>query len=342
VKAPATTASDTWIDVPGMICADGVTGTGIWISRGASANLLLVISGGGACWSADRCPPDALRRFGRIEFEGYFPNLKPNSVLDRGLAGNPFATWTHVFVPYCTGDVHAGGGVTQDFGAGNTWRHGGYANLQLAVARVVQEVGARPPQVVVSGFSAGGYGALLALDLVHAAWDPGAATSLDAALVDDSGPTFVGTAEMPAQLLSAWWDAWGLASTLGAVCPGCATDLSQAWTGVHARHPADRLALLSTTRDAAMRGFFGVTSTAPMDALTFTAGLEGICAKLASSAFDHGADHEAACFEVDGASSTAHAMFWNPGAYQTSGGVKLLDWLGQLASDDPAWAPAGP
>jgi len=39
---------------------------------------------------------------------------------------------------------------------------------------------------------------------------------------------------------------------------------------------------------------------------------------------------------------TNHTMLASTGTLQTSGGVSLIHWLGQMASDDPAWAEAGP
>jgi hypothetical protein len=335
---PAATApSQGWLDVAGMKCADG-SPTGLWLSRGSGPELLLVLSGGGACWSADRCPTDVLSQFGKAEWDFLqLLHLMDGSIADRTIPRNPFRTWNIVFVPYCTGDVHAGDATNDYVGVlPTTWRQRGFANLEAAIDRVKAEVPA-PARVVVSGFSAGGFGALVAHDLVHGAWDPGAATSLDAVLLDDSGPTFIGTAQMPAQLLADWWDAWNLASTLGAACPGCRSDLSQAWDGLHARYPNDRLALLSTTQDSTMRGFFAdPVNATTMDPMVFQAGLDALCTHLSDAARFDG---RAACFRVAGAQ---HTMILDAGSFAAGGSEPLWDWLTQLVTDDPSWGPAGP
>jgi hypothetical protein len=327
----ATTPSEGWLDVAGMRCADG-TGTGLWLSRGTSPDLLLVLSGGGACWSADRCPGDVPSQFGKAEWDLLqLFHLMDGSIADRTMAQNPFRAWNLVFIPYCTGDVHAGDAVNDYVGiVPTTWRQGGFANLEAAVARVRAEVPA-PGRIVVSGFSAGGFGALVAHDLVHAAYGPGP----EYTLLDDSGPTFVGTAQMPGQLLADWWDAWNLASTLGATCPGCSADLSQAWDGLHARHPSDRLALLSTTQDSTMRGFFAdPVNATTMDPMVFQTGLGALCDKLAGLG-----GHTAACFRVAGAQ---HTMILGPASFSAGGTEPLWGWLTKLVTDDPAWGPAGP
>ena len=109
------------------------------------------------------------------------------------------------------------------------------------------------------------------------------------------------------------------------LCPACAGDLSEIWTVLAAGHPEDRFALLTTTQDLTMRGFFG-----GMDAATFEDAIGALTAKL------DGLDGNAAAFVVGGALATDHALFLHPGAY-TAGDVALLGWLEALVSDDLTW-----
>jgi hypothetical protein len=314
-----------WIDVPGMFCGDG-SPTGIGISRGSADAVLVYLSGGGACWSDIEC--DVLfRSFGRSEFDlGRF--LVGDTILDRSLPGNPFATWTVVFVPYCTGDVHAGDSQ-QPYAGG--WNHHGYRNLQAAVARMAAEV-ARPAQVVVAGSSAGGFGSLVAYDLVRTAWpaDPG----VTGALLDDSGPTFVGTTMDG--IRDVWWDVWGLGSTVGTLCPACATDLSEIWGALRERHLADRLALVSTTQDLEMRDFFGD----PADDFTGPVFQEALAELTAKIEFP---DIGAAVFRVGAPYQEHHALLLSSSlaSYATSDGTTLLDWLSDMAAERP-WTSKGP
>lgn len=319
-------AASGWVDVPGMICADG-TPTGIGISRGSADRVLVYLSGGGACWSEAACDAD-LRSFGRAEFD-LGSLYVGGTILDRTLAGNPFATWTMVFIPYCTGDVHAGDS-RQDYGTAGTWNHHGYRNLGAAVARMAAAL-APPTQVVVAGSSAGGFGSLLAYDLVRAEWSAAAGT--EGALVDDSGPTFVGTA-IPEAIRTAWWASWNLSSTVGAHCPACedGLDLSRIWAALRTRHGTDRFALVSTTEDATMRSFFG-----GIDGPSFEAALRELAAKLA-------ADPDAAVFQIGG--STRHAPLFSPFTSflveAAADETPLLTWLSDMAAGSPSWTSKGP
>ncbi len=240
-----------WNAVDGMLCADG-SPTGLGVSLGTRNRVLVVLSGGGACWSGSCAASVPRGPFGATEF-AVFASFAAGTILDRSLPGNPFADWNLVFVPYCTGDVHAGGDVTMTY-AGVSWRHHGRANLDAAVARIAAAFPA-PEKVAVAGFSAGGFGALLAFDLARARW-PAAATGPRIYLVDDSGQTFVGN-DLPQALRDAWWASWNLDATITPLCAACKTDLSALWSVLHAAHPGDRLALLTTTQDATMSAFFG-------------------------------------------------------------------------------------
>ena len=236
----------TFAPVAGMACADG-SPTGVGVSRGRDDAVLVFLNGGGACWGASACAASR-GPFGAADM-ALAQQLVGSTILDRRLAGNPFAGFTMVFVPYCTGDVHAGD-ADRIYG-GVPWQHHGRRNLEAALAWIATAL-PRPARVVVAGSSAGGFGALLAYDLVRTQWPEGGASPVGAALVDDSGPTLVGTA-LPASLRTAWWDAWNLGSTVTPLCPGCQDDLSQIWSTVSAAHPSDRFALLSSTQDATMR-----------------------------------------------------------------------------------------
>jgi len=317
-----------WNPVPGMQCADG-SATGIGLLPGRSDKVLFYLSPGGACWGSATCGSDILRKFGAIEYLAvqYYAS---GTIFDRTVAGNPFKDWTFVFVPYCTGDVHAGQSVATH--GGETWQHRGWANLHAAVAAVTGGL-TRPAEVVVAGSSAGGFGALAAYDLVRAEWDPAGGTS--AMLLDDSGPTFVGNA-MPPQLLARWWDVWGLGSTIGSICAGCERDLSAVWPALHGRHPVDRLALVSTLQDATMIGFFADPDLQipEMAATTFQANVDALAAALTPLGPNVG------MYQIGGAAQQRHALlddsiFLGPANPQ---GPALLDWVSAMVAFDPTWA----
>lgn len=152
VRAPATCR-----------CSDG-SPYHFWVRRGDPERLLFFLEGGGACFSAGTC--------------GTNPTFVP--ALDGGAeqpaaagAGifateddrNPFADWSMVYVPYCTGDLHLGDAV-HDYGEGVVVEHNGAVNGGTALASAATAFpGAR--QVVVAGSSAGSAGAPLYGGLAH-------------------------------------------------------------------------------------------------------------------------------------------------------------------------------
>jgi hypothetical protein len=112
-------------------------------------------------------------------------------------ATNPFQNWTKVFLPYCTQDLHIGGGVTNAFPEITVERYGAVnARTALSYVRDVlwaaidaaEPDGFRPDRltVLLSGSSAGGYGTaynyhwvLDDLRWVHTTAVPDAALGMD-------------------------------------------------------------------------------------------------------------------------------------------------------------------
>ncbi len=81
---------------------------------------------------------------------------------------NPFRNWTVVQLPYSTGDFHAGAGINEVTGLDGepmTVHHAGYTNLEL-VLDSVKEVTGTPSQLLITGGSAGGFGAAINADRV--------------------------------------------------------------------------------------------------------------------------------------------------------------------------------
>jgi len=127
---------------------------GVWPGR--EDRLVVNFIGGGACWDALTC---GLQTFtpdvdGVVDIldEGRFPGI-----FDMTDPENPIGDYTHVVVPYCTGDVHWGENVeryTDDIRI----RHIGAVNTRTVLAWVREQVDA-PERVLTTGCSAGGYGA---------------------------------------------------------------------------------------------------------------------------------------------------------------------------------------
>ena len=74
-------------------------------------------------------------------------------------AKNPFANWWHVYIPYCTGDVHAGN-QTKDYGI-TTIHHRGAVNAQTAMKWAWANLPKNPDTVATVGCSAGSMGSFV-------------------------------------------------------------------------------------------------------------------------------------------------------------------------------------
>jgi hypothetical protein len=298
----------TWVPFPDTACQDG-SPTGLAVSAGTGPDLVLFLNGGGACWDFLTCEVLALATrgpFGEAEFEALRAGVLPGSILDRTLPGNPFADATLVFVPYCTGDVHAGDRVATYTGTGGpaTYLHVGRPNLQAFLRRLAVTWPA-PRRLVVSGASAGGFGALLEYDAVRRRWP-----AAQGFLVDDSGPPLGEGAISPA-LLAAWREAWGIDPLLEPLCgPACETAFGPALGAVAARWPEDRLAILSSLRDSVIAGYFQLPAAA------FEGHLRAMARDLVAPL------PNARVFLVPG---EQHTMLGAPPNFTQ--GVPLLDWL---------------
>lgn len=129
--------------------------------RGGTVNkLAIVFDGGGACWDATTCGlADAI-------FSPTADEELPepgDGIGDKTNPENPFKDWYHVFIPYCTGDIHWGDSVMtyQPEGDGDpiTIQHKGRVNTQ-AVLDWVYERFEQPETIFVTGVSAGAYGSI--------------------------------------------------------------------------------------------------------------------------------------------------------------------------------------
>lgn len=317
---PLDAAPDRWtpVMIDGMTCADG-TPTGVAVNPAPEAavapRVFIYLMGGGACWDEDSCY-DHPRATSIAEpalpqaFVG--SDLTGAPFFDRRRVDNPFAGDHLVFVPYCTGDLHAGD-RTAVYGGRQT-RHGGARNFQRLAARLAAAWPATT-RVVLAGGSAGGYGAVLNWDRALDAF-PRARVDV----VDDSGPPFPPPHFAPA-LLADWGGAWGLAATVPADCPTCATDLSAHVAHGLARARGGRIGLLSSVGDAVIASYLG------LDAVGIGRGL---------AALSRNAPVGFGAFLVPG---DGHVLLGGP---FIAGGQDAFGWLTHMLSDDAAWGSVGP
>ncbi len=306
----------TWQSTSGAKCDDG-TQTGVGIFKTASPNLLVFMMGGGACWDYDSCVASSLSThgpFGKDEFAGALAQ-SGRSALGTAEA-NPFASWNKIYVPYCTGDLHTGNHVSTyknvSGGDAHELHHVGRTNVEAMVKDVLPAF--TPKTVVISGSSAGGFGALFNYKLIRDQFP-----TAKAYLVDDAAPTLkLGDSQKevrPKALAS-----WGSAAVLNDLCASCLDQWADVLPALATRYADDRFALLSTDQDGIMRFFFGLSGP------DFKASLNDLIATR------YDTQPRAKYWIVPG---TRHTFFGDPPA-------DLFRWLGQMTTNDPAWESVKP
>jgi hypothetical protein len=237
----------TWIDFPDSFCRDGST-SGLLVSLASSSDeLMIFLDGGGACFDLLSCKlADAAA-----------PKHPPKSagLFDRTNPQNPVRSWNFVYVPYCTGDVHAGtnphGKVA---GVSGVQRFVGRLNLEAFLQRIVPTF-AHVGRVLLTGTSAGGFGAAASAILVQRAF-----SKVKVATIDDSGPPLSG-ADLAPCLQAKWRDLWGLDGSMladcGTRCPNrddFVFDYAQYWAELYQDRSSG---LIESTHDSVISAFFG-------------------------------------------------------------------------------------
>jgi hypothetical protein len=241
-----------WLEIPGMKCGDGST-TGIGVSKSSKSNKLLVyMEGGGACWDETSCTvPTAtfLSGFGEVAFD--VAVKARGGIFNRFNGDNPFRDYSFVYVPYCTGDVHAG---SKDQGVAGV-HFVGFDNMGLALERIVPTFPAQD-RVVLTGTSAGGFGALLNYHRTAVAFD-----KTPVHLLDDSGPPLTPKYFTPdrQQLMLGAWDAEQ--NFPHDICPQAKIGaVHEVYGCLATTYPERRFGLVTSRWDAVIRTFFGVYS----------------------------------------------------------------------------------
>ncbi|RLN58423.1 hypothetical protein BBJ28_00007441 [Nothophytophthora sp. Chile5] len=138
------------------------------------SKLMIFFQGGGACTDQDTCAFGLQCSLGASATFTTVATSSSAGVLNRSLESNMFKDWNIVFIPYCTGDVHAGSkvlpayesgieellGNPQCLGLDFPMHMNGYNNTQAALKWALENY-PDPDSLVVGGESAGSLGAQL-------------------------------------------------------------------------------------------------------------------------------------------------------------------------------------
>jgi len=151
-----------WTQVaPGgdTICSRG-TEYFFMVRKGSVNKIVIDFMGGGACWNDTTCSfADAIFNENLDAFDGMEGDVDLPGIYDRTEEANPFKDWYHIFIPYCTGDIHWGNSEVDYGDAAGVIHHKGAVNAQSVMDWISENFSA-PEKIFVTGCSAGAYGAI--------------------------------------------------------------------------------------------------------------------------------------------------------------------------------------
>lgn len=298
-------------------CSDG-SPYHYWIRPADPTRVVYFLEGGGACFSAGTCGPGSSTYKRNLADGADVAAGAPatGGIFDLDDERNPFADWSMVFVPYCTGDLHLGDN-TQDYGDGVVVQHKGATNARTAL----DAAAARFPdaeQVVVAGSSAGSAGAPLYAGLAHDLLPDADVTLLadgSAAYPDDEGITAA---------IGALWGAFDLLPDWPEQTGPPPGDWSLPRLFVQAgRHVPDmRLASINSAYDEVQAGFSALIGQ-PGDLLTM---IDGNNALIESEGID---------LRWWVGPGTEHTVLGRDSFYTDEvDGTSLRDWVADLVAGE--------
>lgn len=133
-----------------------------YVYKGNPDKVVIDFSGGGACWNEENCSEDSktfepnvnyIRDYAKNGFQGIYKKDEP---------ANPLKDWTHIIIPYCTGDIHWGNKTStyvRENGETFTIQHKGAINAK-SVINWTKENFTDPRKLFITGCSAGAYGSI--------------------------------------------------------------------------------------------------------------------------------------------------------------------------------------
>ncbi len=248
-EAPSSASAGGWVEHQtgsDCKCASG-TDYNFWTRDASQTKVVFYLEGGGACFSADTCS------FTDGTYSVYAGHkgspADAGGMFSLSRKANPFADWSFIYMPYCTGDVHIGNSV-HEYAPGLVVNHNGSRNVQHGLDYLSDHY-PDATEVFVMGSSAGGvaaplYGGLISDILPNA----------NISVLADGAGSYPDIPDLNAQLA----DLWGSMS----VVPDWSVNAgmtAQDWSlpglyvqsGLH--DPSIRMARFDYARDRVQAGF---------------------------------------------------------------------------------------
>ena len=296
-----------------------------WARRGVSNNLVVYFDGGGACWDDVTCSLPRLARDARDD-DGFYkgeliPGDNPNEmrgIFDLDNPRNPVRDWSFVYVPYCTGDVHSGSSTAHytnpDTNAPYTIQHRGADNFRVVLEWMRANFDA-PDEILVTGSSAGAYGAATHYGRIRDVFPGGRAVMLGDAGQGVTTPDFL-------ELRNGNWQYDLPESVFGPDAQLTSDDDIVAMLAAH--YPNDRFAQYTTAHDVTQSGFYALMGA--------TNACQAWTAKMATDLTVR--QERAANFRSYLADGQSHTILRSPLFYaEQSGGAPFAEWVSGLLGD---------
>jgi hypothetical protein len=322
------TRADGWLEVrPGgeTLCSRG-TEYAYFVRPGDPEKVVVEFQGGGACWDDVTCSVAGAIFSEDIEDTRSAVGLYRQGIYDHDNPDNPFKGWTHVMVPYCTGDVHWGNADT-DYGTGEdkfTIHHRGYVNALSAIGWVQNEL-AEPAKIAVTGCSAGGYGSI-----VWSAWMMENYPEAKVLQFSDSAAGIITD-----QFFADSFPQWGVDKAFPAWIPELDLsiidymdlELGDVYEIIGNHYPQSRIAQYNTVQDKTQVFYY--------EAMNGDGGGTGWTERMADSVFK--IKEATPNFNMYMAGGDVHCTIPIGDFYTREvNGVRLVDWLSDYMEDDAA------
>jgi hypothetical protein len=318
---------DGWQEVkPGgdTLCARGGE-FAFFVYPGNSDKVVIDFIGGGGCWDAETCKP------GSQTFTDSIDNLREQAdrgilygVYDKSIAENPYRDWTHVAIPYCTGDVHWGENdktYTDAKGQSFTIYHRGATNVKAALNWVQNNIPAAN-NIHVTGCSAGAYGSIF--------WTPAIVEMYPAAQISQFGDAGAGV--ISERFRRSGFPNWNIDSNVPHWVAGLdpasteweTLQISEIYSRIGAHYPNTTLSQHNTNNDLIQQFFFLQMGGNPREWRT---SMRNSLSMITS---------EIENFNYFIAPNDSHCSITESYFYDISSqGIMLKDWLKAIMQGDP-------
>lgn len=176
-QIPSEPKAGKWYGIPlkGCVSSDGKE-VHAGFRKGNENKLVILLFGGGVSWNEFMAArPNSV--YGNPDKISFYACGDGGLVADLAARigihtlskkeSNPFRNWNMLAIPYTTGDFHCGTGdfsYTALDGTKRVLHHHGYTNYRTALREAMNHMGNDPEQILVTGFSAGGFGTALLTD----------------------------------------------------------------------------------------------------------------------------------------------------------------------------------